>query len=174
MNILSNLYVILVLRIAHVGGGVIWVGSAILYLFLLIPAARSAERAGEKFMQTLGPRLGKMIGIVTTVTVLSGALLYARYLAGGISVMWTTHAGQAFTVGALAAVGSYAIGATVFGKTQEKISALRAAMQSAGDPPKPEQVAEVKRLQSFLMKAYRIDFILLVIAMVAMAVARYL
>ena len=27
MNILSNLYVILVLRIAHVGGGVIWVGS---------------------------------------------------------------------------------------------------------------------------------------------------
>jgi hypothetical protein len=113
------------------------------------------------------------MGIVTTVTVLSGALLYARYLAAGISFMWTTHAGLAFTVGALAALASYMIGATVFGKTQEKIGALGAAMQSADGPPKPEQIAELSRLQAFLMNAYRIDFVLLVIAMVAMAVARY-
>jgi hypothetical protein len=46
-------------------------------------------------------------------------------------------------------------------------------MQSAGGPPKPEQIAELNRLQAFLMDAYRIDFVLLVIAMVAMAVARY-
>src|SRR5512139_3508472 len=163
MSILSNIYFILVLRIAHIAGGVIWVGSAILYLFLLIPVARSAESAGQKFMQTLGPRFGKMMGIVTTVTVLSGALLYARYLEAGLAFMWTTHAGLAF-----------AIGATVFGKTQEKIGALGAAMQSAGGPPKPEQLAEMNRLQAFLMKAYRIDFVLLVVAMTAMAVARYL
>ena len=103
MSILSNIYFILVLRIAHIAGGVILVGSAILYLFLLIPAARSAESAGQKFMQTLGPRFGKMMGIVTTVTVLSGALLYARYLEAGLAFMWTTHAGLAFTIGALAA-----------------------------------------------------------------------
>jgi uncharacterized membrane protein len=174
MSILSNIYFILVLRIAHIAGGVIWVGSAILYLFLLIPVARSAEAAGQKFMQTLGPRFGKMMGIVTTVTVLSGALLYARYLAAGLAFMWTTHAGLAFTVGALAALASYVIGATVFGKTQEKIGALGAAMQSAGGPPRPEQIAEMHRLQAFLMKAYRIDFALLVVAMIAMAVARYL
>lgn len=173
MSILSNLYVILVLRIAHVGGGVIWVGSAILYLFLLIPVARSAESGGQKFMQNLGPRFGKMMGIVTTVTVLSGALLYARYLAAGISFIWKTDAGLAFTVGAVAALASYVIGATVFGRTQEKIGALGATMDSAGGPPKPEQVAEMNRLQGFLMKAYRIDFVLLVVAMVAMAVARY-
>jgi hypothetical protein len=115
MNVLSHIYVILVLRVAHIAGGVIWVGSAILYLFLLIPVARSTESAGQKFMQTLGPRLGRMMGIVTTV--LSGALLYARYLAAGISFMWTTHAGLAFTVGALA---SYGIGATVFGKPRRR------------------------------------------------------
>lgn len=54
-----------------------------------------------------------MMGVVTTV--LSGALLYARYLAAGISFMWTTHAGLAFTVGTLAALASYVIGVTIYG-----------------------------------------------------------
>ncbi|MCQ3937644.1 MAG: hypothetical protein DPW18_11445 [Chloroflexi bacterium] len=174
MNILLNLYVILVLRIAHIAGGVLWVGSAILYLLVLIPAVRSSESAGQKFMQNFGPRFGKMMGLVTTVTVLSGALLYARFFSGGISFIWTTGAGAAFTVGALAALASYVIGSTVFGKTQEKIGALGAAMAGAGGPPKPEQVSEMNRLQSFLMKAYQFDLVLLVVAMVAMAVARYL
>jgi len=174
MNILNNLYVILVLRVLHVGGGIIWVGSAILYLFLLIPVAKSTESAGQKFMQTLGPRFGGMMRIVTTVTVLSGALLFARFFGGGISFIWTTGAGAAFAIGALAAIISYVMGAAVISKTQEKIGALGAAMASAGGPPKPEQVAEMTRLQAFIMKAYRIDFVLLAIAMTTMAVARYL
>jgi uncharacterized membrane protein len=174
MDILFNLYVILILRIAHVAGGIMWVGSAILYLFVLIPAVRTSESVGQRFMRNFGPRFGKMMGIVTTVTVLSGALLYARFFTGGISFIWKTGAGLAFTVGAVAALASYVMGARVFGQTQDKIGALGTAMASAGGPPKPEQLVEMSRLQSFLMKAYQIDFILLVVAMVAMAVARYL
>jgi hypothetical protein len=125
-------------------------------------------------MQNFGPRFGAMMGIVTTVTVVSGALLYARFFTGGISFIWKTGAGLAFTVGAVAALISYVTGVAVFGPTQGKIGALGEAMASAGGPPKPEQIAEMNRLQVFLMKAYRFDFVLLVIAMVAMAVARYL
>ncbi|RIK32231.1 MAG: hypothetical protein DCC56_00035 [Anaerolineae bacterium] len=174
MNILFNLYVILALRILHVAGGVLWVGAATFYLFLLIPAVRASESSGQKLMQNLGPRMGPFMGIVTTTTVLSGALLYARFFAGGISFIWTTGAGFAFLVGAVAAIGSYVMGVTIFGKTQEKIGALGAAMAGAGAPPQPEQVAEMRRLQAFLMKAYQVDFVLLVVAMLAMAVARYL
>lgn len=93
MNILNNLYVILILRSLHIGGGIMWVGSAALYLLLLVPAARAFQSAGQKFLQTLGPRLGATLGIVTTITVLSGALLYARFFAGGISFIWMTGAG---------------------------------------------------------------------------------
>ena len=174
MNILNNLYVILVLRALHVSGGVIWVGSAILYLFLLVPAAKSAESAGTKFMQDFGPRFGKMMSIVTTITVLSGALLFARFFAGGISFIWTTGAGFAFTLGAVAAIVYYVMGAAVISPTQEKIGALGAAMASAGGPPKQEQITETNRLQTYVMKIYRFDFVLLVIAMLAMAVGRYL
>lgn len=174
MSILFNLYVILILRIAHVGGGILWVGCAILYLFLLVLTAKSTELAGQKFMQNLGPRFGKMMGIVTTITVLSGALLYARFLPNGISFIWKTGAGAAFTIGAVAAIISFVMGASLFGKIQEKIGALGAAMASEGGPSKPEHVTEMNRLQVSLMRAYRIDFVLLVIAMIAMAVARYL
>lgn len=174
MNILNNLYVILVLRVLHVGGGIIWVGSVILYLFLLIPVARSVESAGQKFMQSLGPRFSGMMRIVTTVTVLSGALLFARFFGGRISFIWKTGAGAAFTLGALAAIISYVMGAAVISKTQEKVAALGATMASAGGPPKPERIAEMNRLQVFIMKAYRFDFVLLVIAVLAMAVGRYL
>ena len=66
------------------------------------------------------------------------------------------------------------MGVTIFGPKQGKIGALGAAMTDASGPPKPEQVAEMERLQAYLMKTYRIDFVLLVVAVVAMAVARYL
>ena len=174
MAILSNLYVILILRILHIGGGIMWVGSATLYLLLIIPAARSAQAAGQKFLQTLGPKFGAMMGLITTVTVLSGALLYARFFAGGISFIWATGAGLAFTVGAVAALASYVMGVGVFGPTQGKIEKLGAELASAQSAPNPAKVQEMTRLQSSLMKAYQFDFVLLVVAMLAMAVARYL
>ncbi|MBV6396048.1 MAG: hypothetical protein HFACDABA_01636 [Anaerolineales bacterium] len=174
MAILSNLYVILILRVLHIGGGIMWVGSATLYLLLLIPVARSLHPAGQKFLQTLGPKFGAMMGLVTTVTVLSGALLYARFFAGGISFIWTTGAGFAFTVGAVAALGSYAMGVAVFGRMQERIAKLGAEIESAQSAPNQAQVQEMNRLQSSLMKAYRFDFVLLIVAMLGMAVARYL
>ncbi len=173
MNILFNLYVILALRIAHVVGGVLWAGSGILYLFVLLPAVKSTTAAGQTFMQNFGPRFAKWMPIVSTVTVISGALLYARLFVGGIEWIWTTGAGICFTVGALAAVISYVLGAGIITPTQDKIGALGAAMASAGGPPQPEQMAEMNRLQNYAMQIYRADFVLVVMAMVTMAVARY-
>ena len=174
MNILFNQYVIVVLRIVHVASGVMWVGSAALYLFFLVPAAKSAGAAGQTFMQKFGPRVSPMMGAATTLTVLSGALLYSRFFVGGIKWIWTTGPGFGFTLGALAALTSYVMGLTIFGPTQGRIGALGAAMAEAGGTPKPEQVTEMERLQGYLMKTYRIDFVLLVVAVMAMAAARYL
>ncbi|MBV6392466.1 MAG: hypothetical protein KPEEDBHJ_01688 [Anaerolineales bacterium] len=174
MLILNNLYVILILRVLHVAGGIVWVGSAALYLLMLVPVARITQSAGQKFLQTLAPRLGATLGIVATVTVLSGALLYARFFAGGISFIWTTGAGAAFTVGAVAAFGSYAMGMGVFGKLHAQIGKLEAEIGSAQSAPNPAKVAEKNRLQSSLMKAYQFDLVLLTVAMLGMAVARYL
>lgn len=174
MEILFNYYIILILRVLHVGGGIMWVGSAALYLLLLIPVARITQAAGAKFLRTLGPKFGAMMGLVTTVTVISGALLYARYAVGGLSFIWTSSAGIAFTIGAIAALGSYALGVGYFGKTSAKIAKLGAEMQSESGAPAPAQIAEMSRLQSSLQKAYWFDLGLLAIAALTMAIARYL
>jgi uncharacterized membrane protein len=174
MDVLLNHYVLIALRIAHIGGGIIWVGSAILLMTILLPAVRSSEAAGQKFMENFGPRFGKMMGIVTTVTVISGALLYARFFASGVEWIWTTGAGIGFTIGAIAALISFFLGTLYFGRAQEKIRAYGMAMASAGGPPQPNQIAEMNRMQSTLMKTYQFDIALLVIAMLAMATARYL
>ena len=171
MNILFNVYVVMALRVLHVACGILWTGAAALYLFLLVPNAKSDEAAGQKFMKNLGPRFGMMMRVVTTITVLSGGLLYARFLSGGMDWIWTTGPGLGFTIGALASLISYGMGASIFGPTQEKIAALEASM---GESPKPEQINEVERLKAYLMKNYRIDFVLLVVAVLAMATARYL
>lgn len=173
MEILSNHWVLISLRLAHIGGGILWAGSAILFLFLLVPTVRAVQDAGQKFMKNFGPRFGKLMAITTTVTVVAGALLYARFFASGVEWIWTTKSGLAFTVGALAGMISYVLGSTYLGKLHARVDALDAAM-SAGGPPKPEQLAQMNQLQSTLMKVYRVDFVLIVIAIVTMAVARYL
>lgn len=174
MDILSNHYLIMALRIIHIASGVMWVGSATLYLFFLAPAAESAEMAGQTFMQHFGPRVAPLMGVATTLTVLSGVLLYSRFFAIGIDWIWTTRAGIGFTIGALAALTSYVMGLTIFGPTQGKIGALGAAMAETSGTSNPEQVTEMEHLQAYLMKTYRVDFALLVVAVIAMAAARYL
>jgi uncharacterized membrane protein len=173
MEILSNHWVLIVLRLAHIGGGILWAGSAILFLFLLIPTVRVVQDAGQKFMENFGPRFGKMMSIVTTVTIVAGALLYARFFASGFEWIWTTKSGLAFTIGALAGIISYVLGSAYLGKLQARVGALGATM-AAANPPKPEQIAQMNQLQRTLMNVYRFDFALLVIAIVTMAIARYL
>ena len=74
----------------------------------------------------------------------------------------------------MAALDLYILGSTYFGKMQGRIAKLGAEMESAQSAPSPAQVQEMNRLQSSLMKAYQVDFVLLVVSMLAMAVARYL
>ena len=174
MEILFNQYVVIVLRLLHVVGGALWVGGGALSFLLLIPAIKSAESAGQAVMQKLGPRFHAYMGMIATITVFSGALLYSRLFIGtGIKWIWSTGPGLAFTFGALAGIVSFIIGAGVFGPTQKKIATLGAEMASGGRPSM-EQIAQMNNLQVFLMKAQRLDFILLTSALGAMAVARYL
>jgi len=113
-----------------------WVGAAAFYLFLLIPNAKSTKELGQNFMRNLDPRFGMMMRITTTITVVSGGLLYARFFSGGVAWIWTTGPGLSFTIGALASLVSYGMGISIFGPTQEKIIALEKRM---GDSPKPDE-----------------------------------
>lgn len=173
MNILLNHYVILTLRLTHIISGVLWVGGGTLFIILLVPAVRAAGPASGAVMQSFGPRFGKYMGIITTLTVVSGALLYSRFFIGqGIDWIWSTGSGIGFTIGAIAGFASYFIGSGVLGPTQGKINQLGAEMSTG--QPSTEQVTKMQKLQTYIMNAYKLDLVLLGIAVGAMAIARYL
>ncbi len=77
-----------------------------------------------------------------------------------------------FSAGGLLALIAGIVGVLVNAPTAGRLGALAGAMR-AGNPPTPEQLQEVQRLQARLDTAGRLTAVLLVLATAAMAVARY-
>jgi hypothetical protein len=116
--------------------------------------------------------------VLATVTILAGLILYLKdmNLAGGFGDWIGTARGVVFTIGGVAAILAVAI--VVFG-TRPAVERLLAigrqigqATQEGGAPP-PEIAAEVPVLQGKLRGYARAGFGLLVVAVLAMATARY-
>jgi hypothetical protein len=65
------------------------------------------------------------------------------------------------------------LGVVVNFPTARRLTALAARVQGSGRPPAPEETAEMRRLQARLGRATTVAAVLLVLATLAMAVARY-
>jgi hypothetical protein len=71
-------------------------------------------------------------------------------------------------------VAAYLLGLLSTGPAGKKMGLLASQMQAAGGPPKPEQVAEMGRLQAKLATSGTWSTILTTVALVLMSAARYL
>ena len=169
---------LLVLRIIHILGGAFWAGAAFMLAGYVAPAVREAGQAGTQFMQGL---LGKtrflsVIAVASGLNVLSGLLLYWRLSGNRINLEWitTSGTGMAFTIGGLAGLAALVIGMAVQNRGSRKILAIGRAIQASGGPPTPEQAAEIQSIQESVGRAGVWTSILLVIALLGMASARYL
>jgi hypothetical protein len=119
------------------------------------------------------PAIPAAIGIAAGLTMLAGAVLYLRD-SGGLQLAWiTSNVGLGFTIGALAAVAGSIEGGAVLGPTGEKLGKLSAEIQTQGKPPTPEQQAELAKLNAKMNSGGLLSTILLTIALLAMATARY-
>jgi uncharacterized membrane protein len=171
-----SLTLIVLLRIIHILAGVFWAGAAFMVAAFLEPNARALGPDASKFMQRL---VGQMhmttiIILAAFLNVLAGVWLYWIF-SGGFQVKWITSAhGLSLTIGALAAIVTFILGLGVTRPTLVRMGALGQEMQSAGGPPKPEQMAQMQSLQTRLATAGRAGAVLLVIAVIGMAVARYI
>lgn len=169
-----NVFLIL-LRIIHIFAGTFWVGATVINVAFLLPAVRSNGREGQKFIQSLmvRQRFPIYINVAAWLTILAGILLYLRD-SGGLQIRWiTSPVGLGFTTGALAALAAALVGAIVMGPTGRRFGELNAAIQAQGEPPTDEQQSEMARLDARMSAGGRIDMILLTIALLSMATARY-
>lgn len=82
--------------------------------------------------------------------------------------------GVGLTIGAVAAISAWAMGLVAIRPAVERLNALGERLASAGGPPTAEQQAELGQLEAKLHRLGTIDVVLVAIAVVFMAISRYL
>jgi hypothetical protein len=171
-----NIYLLILLRLTHVVAGILWGGAAVAYLFFVKPSVGSIGPAGPQFMQNLMDRRKYPVYmmVTSTLTVLSGGVLY-WLSSGGLNLAWVrTGPGLGFTIGSLAALVAFLAGSFGIGPTSEAMAVLGGQIARSGAGPTPEQISTMQALEKKLVAAENLDFIMLAISMLSMAVSRYL
>jgi uncharacterized membrane protein len=172
MHSLTTVYL---LRVVHILIGAFWVGAIVFMAALLMPSVRAAGPAGGAVMQQLvaARRLPIWLMTAAILTVVSGIGLYWVDSAGFRSAWLGSGPGRTFGLGGTFAILAALLGMVVNSPTARRLTALAARVQGSGRPPVPEEAAEMKRLQARLARATMVAAGLLVLATLAMAVARY-
>jgi len=170
-----GIYLTLILRIVHIVAGVCWVGGAIIHTAFIEPSVKASAPDSGKFMQYFmgRRRFGLFMNVSSGLTVLAGALLYWR-ASGGIQWPWVASGpGLVFTVGSVVGIAVYLLGFFMIRPRVQRLEAMGQAIGAAGGPPNPAQVAELRKVDREMSIIGRVDFVMLAIALLAMATARY-
>jgi uncharacterized membrane protein len=167
----------IVFRLIHILAGVVWVGGLFLLVAYIQPGARSLGPAGGPFVQELMARRKLPIFLLSAggLTIGAGLFLYWRdwQSVGSLGDWVTTRYGAVLTIGAIAAVAGFLVGLLGVKPTMDRMLPLAAQIASGGGPPSPEQAAEVQALQLRARRLAMVVLGLLVVAVLAMATARY-
>ena len=165
-----------VLRVIHIISGVFWGGAAMVAAWFILPAQRAIGQPGMQFMQQLmfKQRLRAYAITAMVLTLLSGLAMYARLATITHGAWASSRMGIVIGIGAVAAIIAGAIGGGVVSSIGKKMIALGGAIQEGGGTPTDAQRTEMQGLQVRMMGAYRLTAAFILIAIAAMASARYL
>jgi uncharacterized membrane protein len=168
--------VLIFLRLLHIVLGAFWVGAVLFVSLWLQPAIRDAGPDGMKVMAGIGKRHYMTVApLAAILTLLSGLTLYWR-VSGGMQAVWIgSRMGIAFTAGGAAAIVGFGFGMLVLRPAMMRIMALGpAAQQMPEGPQRAAALAELQRLRQRAGIGGNLVTGLLLFALCAMAVARYL
>ena len=154
-------WLMIVLRLVHIGSGAMWVGMMAFMTFYLTPALAEVGPDAGKVMQALQKqKIMIVMPVIALLTIISGIWIMMRLYAGP-SDFAASRMGMALNVGALSAIVAFLIG----------IIFMRPLMEKAMTTTDP---AEAQKLRARGATLSRWVARLLMLALGAMAVARYL
>lgn len=166
---------IILARLIHISTGVFWGGAILFINFLLGPSVMAAGPDGAKVMQQLVRRHYFEIVIgAATLTIVSGLYLVWVDSSGFAGEWFATRFGQGISTGMLAAILAYVVGVFIMRPALYRMLALggQLAQASPGDRPAIEQ--QVLATRGRMIKVGGLGTMLLLVAVLSMAVARYL
>ena len=166
----------IILRLIHIIGGVFWVGAVFMIALFLLPANRTTGQAGLIFMQDVMVRRKFSVYLIVAMllTILSGLAMYGRLIMITHGAWASSNMAKVLGFGALCGIVGGGIGGSVSKSTGLKMAAIGKAIQDSGQPPTEAQRAEIEALQIKSQKVMRVVALLLLVAVAAMASARYL
>jgi uncharacterized membrane protein len=159
---------IYLLRVLHIVIGVFWVGAVLFIAALLMPSIRASGPAGATIMRQLMQerRLPLWLMGAAVLTILSGLGLYWVDSAGFQSPWLASGPGRVFGLGAVMAIAAAGVGMSVNNPAGRRLAELAAPIQA-------EEAAQIAALQTRLNRGTTVVAVLLLLATLAMAVARY-
>jgi hypothetical protein len=161
---------VIVLRLLHIVPGVLWVGGAVMFAWVIEPRVRALgpEIAGP-VMGSIGRVMSPILLSMGGVTIIFGVILIDRTPERSFDQLFDNGWGWAIGIGLIATLVAYALG-LAGAMTIRKILALMAA---ADGPPGPEEIAERIRLGAQSRMLVRTASVFVVIAVGAMASASW-
>jgi len=164
-----------ILRLIHVVSGAFWFSSALIMFVFLQPTAQATGPGGQGFMLHLlrRRRLADVVFGAAILTVGAGSILF-WWDSDGLQLDWITEpTGLAYTIGAVAAWLGFLGFAFVGWPAARRLTAIAGTVQDEGRPPTDEEQRELGRSQRQLRQAGLTVLVLVSVAIVAMATARY-
>jgi len=167
--------ILILLRIVHVVGGVFWAGAILFVVHFLEPAVGDAGPDGAKVMQALRKRRYlEVVPTVAALTLLSGFALYWRTFGRLHPGPGASGPELALGLGGLASLVAFVIGVSFLRPSALRIGALGAELSQAPAERKAALQEEMGRLRLRMRKSGRWVGALLGLAILSMAVGRYL
>jgi len=165
----------IVLRFLHVVSGALWVGMFGFVSCFLMPAFAEVGPDGAKMQAALAKRRIQVImPVLALVTLVSGFWLYQRLSGGAIGALLKTPVGLAFGLGGLAALLAFVAGIGLARPIMMRSMKLAEQMTTASPADRSSIMAEMQKLRGRGATLNRVVMVLLLLALAAMAVARYL
>ena len=166
----------LILRVLHVGLGVFWAGTIFFFAMFFLPSIADMGPEGGKVMGALQKhRYADRMPIIAGVTVLSGLLLYHRVSGGFDPVYMKSVHGMGYGVGGGAAIVALIFGMIVLRPAAGRMGQLMQAMPSLPDGAERDaRMAEVQNLRRRAAAGTKLVTVLLLVAVIFMAITRYL
>lgn len=166
----------LVFRLIHIVVGTLWVGGVGLLVLFVQPASKSLGPAAGPFLQELMTkrRLPIYLLMLGAITIAAGLFLYWHdwQAAGSLGDWVGTRFGLVLTIGAGLAVIGWLGGLFLLKPTQDRLMALASEAAASGSPS-AETVGQIQALQLRARRVAVSIFVILVVAVLAMATARY-
>jgi hypothetical protein len=163
------------LRVLHIVTGVFWAGTVFFVARFLLPTMRAVGPAGGPVMSHLTQvrRLPMALTIAAWIAIISGLLLVWRNSLGFSPAWFHSGAGLTFTIGGIFALAAAVLGVVVNAPVAKQLGTIAKAIQANGGLPSSEQTAKMRQLQGQLNTATQAAAVLLLLATLAMATARY-